>query len=137
MKSNSCFSVTQPLLANKSIKFAFVSHLTLYIIFLSVVQTLLYPNLFLASLNSLILILVELSVIVIPFPFTLFVGKYCFLSLYLTNLRIMGLFFILVWNTYFMCAIIISGRNFQIDFFFYLLYNYFICFFVLILLYTM
>ena len=76
MKNNSCFSVTQPLLANKSIKFAFVSHLTLYIIFLSVVQTLLYPNLFLASLNSLILILVELSVIVIPFPFSLFVGKY-------------------------------------------------------------
>ena len=49
---------------------AFVSHLTLYIIFLSVVQTLLYPNVFLASLNPLILILVELSL------FSLFVGKY-------------------------------------------------------------
>ena len=70
MKNNSCFSVTQPLLANKSIKFAFASHLTLYIIFLSVVQTLLYPNVFLASLNPLILILVELSL------FSLFVGKY-------------------------------------------------------------
>ena len=57
------------------------------LIFPSAVQTLPYPNLFLASFNALILILVTLSVIEMFFPFILFLlVNTRLLSIYLTNL---------------------------------------------------
>ena len=75
----------------------YLYHLLLCTIFPFAVQTLLKPNLFLASFNALILILVKLSVIDMFFPFSLLLlVDTCLLSMYLTNLTIMGLFLPLV-----------------------------------------
>ena len=72
---------------------AFVLPSTLYIVLLSAVQTLLYPNLLLAFFNPLILIFLKLSVIAMFFPFSLFwLENIHFQSIYLPKLMITGLF---------------------------------------------
>ena len=116
----------------------FASPLTLHIIFLLAVQLILYPNSLLASLNPIILISVKLSIIYMSFPFTSFLLVVYSPPVHISyKLNDYGSVLILVRNTYSMCAINISTRNLLILFIFYLIYNYFISFFILIFLYTM
>ena len=95
-KTNPAFSITQLLLASISIKINLGLCITFFIHYLFVCC----PNTTiseLASFHALILILVKLSVIDMSFLFSLFLlVNTRLLSIYLTNLTIMGLFLPLV-----------------------------------------
>ena len=95
IKNNSCFSITQLLLRTMSIKinfgrciaFVFIQYLYICCPITTV------PKLISCLFNALILILIELLVINMFFAFSLFLlVNTNLLSVYLTNLTIMGLF---------------------------------------------